>query len=133
MRRNCWDKISFEPAGATERKGREGPDNYCEKNRSVSPRITKLEKIPQTTTTALEILENSFPLKISIRKISELNPIQSYAMRERERGREERARSLQIIKIIKEACPQKGKKCNFIFRSDGNEMNKMIEDKKITN
>lgn len=54
-------------------------------------------------------------------------------MRERERGREERARSLQIIKIIKEACPQKGKKCNFIFRSDGNEMNKMIEDKKITN
>lgn len=92
----------------------------------------KLEKIPQTTTAALKILENSFPLKISIRKISELNPIQSYAMREGG-GREERARSLQIIKIIKEACPQKGKKRNFIFRSDGNEMNKMIEDKKITN
>lgn len=77
VRRNCWEKNPVW-AGRGNRNERKSPDEYHGNNRRGSARFIKLKKIPKTTIATPKILENSFLLNISIRKISELKPTQSY-------------------------------------------------------
>lgn len=86
MKRNCWDRIQFGQPGATEMRERQNPDRCHENNRKGSIRITKLEKVFRTTITTPKILENSFSLKISIRKIRVESHTKLLNERERERG-----------------------------------------------